>query len=95
MGCLIRTANGTYYAWLHPSWLCQVSKAGHYYLLPLKQYLIVDSFGGSVQCRVDCVGVEHDHDLQLLCTFQRITSLYFLYSQPLQELASLDQVEDV
>ena len=95
MGCLIRTANGTYYAGLHPSWLCQVSKAGRYYLLPLEKYLIVDSFGGSMQRRVDCVGVERDHDLQLLCTFKRITSLYFLYSQPLQELASLDQVEDV
>ena len=95
MGCLIRTANSTYYAWFHPSWLYQVSEAGRYYLLPLKQYLIVDSFGGSVQRRVDRVWVERDHDLQLLCTFKHITSLFFLYSQPLQELASLNQVEDV
>ena len=95
MGCLIRTANGTYYTWFYPSWLCQVSEAGWYYLLLLKQYLIVDGFGGSVQRRVDHVWVERDHDLQLLCTFKRITSLYFLYSQPLQELASLDQVEDI
>ena len=95
MGCLVRTANGTYDARFHPSWFCQVSETGRYYLLPLKKYLVVDGFGGSMQRGVDCVWVERDHDLQLLCTLKHITSLYFLYSQPLQELASLDQGEDV
>ena len=42
MGCLIRTANGTYYTWLHLSRFCQISKAGCFYLLLLKQYLIID-----------------------------------------------------
>ena len=63
MGCLVRTANGTYDAQFHPSWFCQVSETGCYYLLPLEKYLVVDGFGGSRQRRIDRVRVERDHDL--------------------------------